>query len=158
VRILDAVSTLGVTEGVLRNDFRDKKNIVLAKEHDVEIDSEKVLGGFVKDPHRGMSQWVAIFDFASLYPTTQRQNNIGPENYKGIKISNHVAEFNGKRIQIEPNDVICANGAVFNSEFSVTTNKLSEIYQQRKNNKKIMLDKLTQVDILKKELKELEQL
>lgn len=155
VRILDAASTLRVTEGVLRNDFRDKKDIVFAKEYDVEPDEEKVLGGFVKDPHRGMNKWVACYDFASLYPRTQVQNNIGPENFKGVKVAPGIAEFRGKKNKIDSNDVICANGAVFDKEFSVTCNKLNEIYMERKKNKKKMFAKLDEKEQLEIELKAL---
>jgi len=153
IRILDAVSTLRVTEGVLRNDFRDKKHIVLVKDYDAANVPEKVLGGFVKNPVKGMNKWVACYDFASLYPTTQRQNNIGPDTYKGIKINNKQAEFNGVKHDITSNDVICANGAVFSKDFSVTCNKLSDIYFERKKYKKMMFEKLTEVEALEKELK-----
>jgi len=155
IRILDAVSTLRVTEGVLRNDFRDKKNIVLVKEFENDVNNERVLGGFVKDPVKGMNKWVACYDFASLYPTTQRQNNIGPDTYKGMKISNKFAEFKGIKHEITNNDVVCANGAVFSKDFSVTCNKLSEIYFERKKYKKMMFEKLTEVETLQKELKKL---
>jgi len=153
IRILDAASTLRVTEGVLRNDFKDKKNIVLVKDYDTKDIPEKVLGGFVKNPIRGMNKWVACYDFASLYPTTQRQNNIGPDTYQGIKINNKYSEFNGTKNEITKNDVVCANGATFSKDFSVTCNKLSEIYFERKKNKKKMFEKLTEVESLKKELK-----
>ena len=32
-----------------------------------------IAGGWVKDPVVGLNQWVVCYDFASLYPTTQRQ-------------------------------------------------------------------------------------
>jgi DNA polymerase elongation subunit (family B) len=117
IPILDAASTLRVTEGVLREDYRDKKGIVIAKEYDKDPSSENVLGGFVKDPNKGMNRWVSCYDFASLYPTTQRQNNIAPENFKGVKVSNILAEYDGRREKIEEDDIICANGAVFDKKF-----------------------------------------
>jgi len=158
IRVLDAASTLRVTEGVLRNDFRDQKGIVLVKEFDVEPDHEKVKGGYVKDPVRGMHHWVTAYDFASLYPTTQRQNNIAPENFKGLKVSHHMAEYRGNKVKIEETDVICANGAVFDQDYSVTCNKLSEIYTQRKKYKKMMFTEREEAEKLEKELAELEKI
>lgn len=154
-RALDAFSALRVTEGLLRGDFREKKHIVLCKDYEDSTGDEKVEGGFVRDPNRGLNKWVACYDFASLYPTTQRQNNIAPENFKGEKENANLADFNGRRIAIDANDIICINGAVFNRDFSVTCNKLTEIYNDRKKYKKQMLKAKDELKKLQNELLEL---
>lgn len=174
IRTLDALSALRVTEGLLREDFKNKKNIQLCRDYtnidfkkptfqtatddvdtSVSLDNSNVKGGYVKDPNKGLNKWVACYDFASLYPTTQRQNNIAPENFKGQKQNSQYADFNGRRIEIQPEDVICANGAVFDRNFSVTCNKLTEIYNDRKKYKKQMLKAKDELKKLQNELSEL---
>jgi hypothetical protein len=75
IRIVDVVSqmngalaSLAITEGVLRNRFREMDNIVLLEMRKV-MDST-IAGGWVKDPIVGMNRWVAVYDFASLSNNT----------------------------------------------------------------------------------------
>ena len=67
IKVLDAFSTLPVTEGIIREKLKDIKNIVLCKldDQDGYIDpsipqstSPSVKGGWVKIPFRGMKTWV----------------------------------------------------------------------------------------------------
>ncbi len=150
-------TTLVQTEGFLRRDFRDKKNIVLCKDYD-DIDSESIPGGYVKPPNRGMNQNVATFDFASLYPMTQRQFFIAPENFKGFVMKNNpgYADFNGVINKVEKDDVICVNGAVFSREYSVTVNFLEKTYKSRKDFKNKMKGEYKMIAKEKQELEELE--
>ena len=95
----NSLASLAITEGVLRGRFRDNESVVLFKDKTkVNTGSSGLKGGWVKDPNVGMNRWVACYDFASLYPTTQRQFYISPENYKGmvtkyIKIKSKVGEI-----------------------------------------------------------------
>lgn len=150
-------TTLVQTEGFLRGEFRNKKQIVLCKDYD-DIDSESIPGGYVKPPNRGMNEYVATFDFASLYPMTQTQFNIAPENFKGFVMKNNVgyADFNGVINKIEDDDIICVNGSVFSREESVTVNFLKTTYSSRKDFKNKMKEEYKIIDKEKKELLELE--
>jgi DNA polymerase elongation subunit (family B) len=151
-------TTLVQTEGFLRNEFRNKKNIVLCKDYD-NVDTDTIPGGYVKPPNRGMNEHVACFDFASLYPTTQTQFNIAPENFKGFVIEKNpsFADFDGVLNKIEEDDIICINGAVFSREESVTVNFLKETYASRKKHKKIMNNEYMIIAKEKDELKNLEK-
>jgi DNA polymerase elongation subunit (family B) len=91
IRIVDVVSqmnnalgSLAITEGVLRNKFRENENIVLFRD-EKSTDESTIAGGWVKEPVIGLNQWVVCYDFASLYPTTQRQFFISPENFIGLQ-------------------------------------------------------------------------
>jgi hypothetical protein len=42
--------------------------------------TDKYEGGYVKDPVKHMSKYVACFDYSSLYPSIMRSHNIGPMN------------------------------------------------------------------------------
>ena len=158
--VTSATSTLSITEGILRKKLRDQKNIVLVKnEHSSSdgADVEKVAGGWVKEPIKGMASWTCCYDFASLYPTTMRQFNISADSYKGQKIKGKdMALFHGHQIELEPDDIITKNGSVFKMENGVVTQVLADIYKDRKKYKGMMMKKHIELEDLKKELKELE--
>jgi len=157
--VTKALSTLSITEGIFRKKFRTQKNIVLVKNDNAsEGESSSVKGGWVKEPIRGMATWTCCYDFASLYPTTMRQFNISADSYKGQKIKNeNYALFNGHQIELDPDDIITKNGAVFKNEDGVVTQVLGEIYTDRKKYKGIMMKKHIELDELERELKELEE-
>lgn len=157
IRIVDVVSqmnnalgSLAITEGVLRNRFRQQDNIVLFRDEKGDAEST-IAGGWVKDPVVGMNQWCVTYDFASLYPTTQRQFYIAPETFVGIQDEKDKSKCSNNRdINLEQH-VVCVNGAVFEKRLSPTLRMLEDVYADRKKNKKIMMAK-------KEELKEVENL
>lgn len=154
--VTKALSTLSITEGILRKKLREQKNIVLVK-NDIDSSASSVKGGWVKEPIRGMATWTACFDFASLYPTTMRQFNISADSYKGQKLKNeNIALFNGHQIDLLPDDIITKNGAVFKNEVGVVTQVMGEVYADRKSYKKKMMSDNMELDELTRELKELE--
>jgi len=162
IKIVDVVSSmnnalgsLAITEGVLRNRFRNQDNIVLFKEekHDAE---STIAGGWVKDPVMGMNQWVVCYDFASLYPRTQAQFFISPENFIGVQSSSDKTLCtNGESIH-PTNHVVCVNGVVFNKRMSPTLLMLEDVYSDRKKNKKIMMDKKEELNDVLLEIAKLE--
>lgn len=149
-----ALASLVITEGVLRNRFRENENIVLFKEKKNYLEST-ISGGWVKEPVVGLNKWVVCYDFASLYPTTQRQFFIAPENFVGIKspVDDSVCT-NGKKIDKDKH-VVCVNGSVFEKKISPTLKMLEDVYSDRKKNKKIMMSKKEE---LKQVLNEIEKL
>jgi DNA polymerase elongation subunit (family B) len=156
--VTKALSTLNITEGILRKKLKDQKNIVLVKNDQSDESSSSVKGGWVKEPVTGMASWTCCFDFASLYPTTMRQFNISADSYKGQKIKGkNLTLFNGQQIEIEPTDIITKNGSVFRAEDGVVTQTMAEVYANRKKYKKVMLEKKLELDELEKELIELEE-
>jgi DNA polymerase elongation subunit (family B) len=154
--VTKALSTLSITEGILRKKLRDQKNIVLVKNEHVSSGSA-VKGGWVKEPIRGMATWTACYDFASLYPTTMRQFNISADSYKGQKIKGEdLSLFNGHQVELQESDIITKNGAVFRNEEGVVTQVMASVYADRKAYKKTMMAKNIELDVLERELKELE--
>jgi DNA polymerase elongation subunit (family B) len=167
IRIVDVVSqmnnalgSLAITEGVLRNRFRDMDNIVLFKDENSERDGGTgIAGGWVKDPVVGMNRWCVTYDFASLYPTVQRQFFIAPETFIGVKPENEdkFCINEGQKIEIDKsNHVVCVNGVVFEKRISPTLNMLEDVYFERKRNKKIMMDKKEELKSVLDEIKKLE--
>ena len=157
ITVTTALSTLAVTEGILRKKLRDQKNIVLVKNDSLSVGGS-VKGGWVKDPIKGMAEWTVCFDFSSLYPTTMRQNNISADCYKGQRIKDkNYAMFNGHEIELSPDDIITINNSVFKKEDGVVTQVMTDIFAQRKSFKNKMMDKGIELSLLKKELEELEK-
>ena len=152
-----ALASLAITEGVLRSRFRDMENIVLFKNEDREsIHEDSIAGGWVKDPITGMNLWVVCYDFASLYPTTQRQFFIAPENFVGVQNpENKTVCTNGASIDLSQH-VVCVNGVVFRKHMSPTLVMLEDVYADRKKAKKTMMGKKEDYKALMDEIKKLE--
>jgi DNA polymerase elongation subunit (family B) len=136
----NALASLAITEGVLRGKFREMDNIVLFKEGRGDGDSA-LSGGWVKDPVVGMNRWCVTYDFASLYPTVQRQFFIAPENFIGVCDSkNRDYCDNGREINLDEH-VVCVNDVVFRKRMSPTLRMLEDVYSDRKRNKNIMMQR-----------------
>lgn len=163
IRIVDVVSqmnnalgSLAITEGVLRNRFRDMDNIVLFRDEDKGDGESTIAGGWVKDPVVGLNQWCVTYDFASLYPTTQRQFFIAPETFIGIQ-SAQDPEYCDNGVKIDKDKhVVCVNGVVFEKRLSPTLRMLEDVYADRKKNKNIMMDKKDELKKVLDEIKKLE--
>jgi DNA polymerase elongation subunit (family B) len=162
IRIVDVVSqmnnalgSLAITEGVLRNRFREMDNIVLFRDEKGDAEST-IAGGWVKDPVVGMNQWCVTYDFSSLYPTTQRQFFIAPETFVGVQDNRDKSKCtNGRPIDLEKH-VLCINGVVFEKRISPTLKMLEDVYADRKKNKNIMLKKKEDLKEVMDEIKKLE--
>lgn len=154
----DALSAIRVTEGIFFEKYYEK-GIVMVKQKnvstiissdDVEVEVEEELaGGYVKYPTVGLKRWLTVFDFASLYPTTMMEFNIAPESFRGMKINDFTAILNGVRYNIQPNDIVLLNGAVFKNENSETKKILGSIFANRKKNKNQGLDYKKQEQLIK---------
>jgi DNA polymerase elongation subunit (family B) len=159
-QINNALGSLAITEGVLRNRFRDMENIILFRDENASRDAgEGIAGGWVKDPIVGMNKWVCVYDFMSLYPITQLQFFIAPETFVGVKPDEEEDYcFNGaQRIKIDKSKhVVCTNGVVFEKRYSPTLKMLDDVFKERKKNKNIMMDKKEELKKVQDEIKKLE--
>lgn len=164
IKTLDAYSTLPVTEGILRRKLKEEKNVILCKlerslpDTVIEAAEKAVKGGWVKDPVKGMANWTACYDFASLYPTCMRMFNISADSYKGVLSPNKdFAVFNGHRVNLEPTDIILLNDTVFKNETGIVNQVMTDIYGDRKKYKGFMMNDHDQLEEIKRELKSLEE-
>ena len=167
IKIVDVVSqmnnalgSLAITEGVLRNRFREQDNIVLfrpEKDESGGSSAHGIAGGWVKDPIVGMNQWCVTYDFSSLYPTSQRQWYIAPENFVGIRDKKN-PDFcdNGVPINLTKH-VVCVNDVVFEKRNSPTIRMLEDVFADRKKAKNIMLNKKEELKAIQDQIKELEE-
>ena len=138
-----AFSPIWMTECIMiREFFKDKKIVAEVKKGNKDSTFE---GAYVKDPIKGLHQYLATFDFASLYPSTMRQWNISPET------------FIGKNIDIPEGKqwITTASGAVFdNTKDSVIRTILTDYYSRRKEAKSISVAIDKEIDFLNKVLLE----
>lgn len=78
INFLDAFTSVRMWDVIIHNHLRNK-NIVIPVQKKKETKMGAIVGAYVKDPHVGMSEWIASFDLNSLYPHLIMQYNISPE-------------------------------------------------------------------------------
>lgn len=72
----DAFGTTQIWDSVIYNELLKENIVVPPKELKTK---NKIVGGFVKDPKIGRTDWVCSFDLNSLYPNIIVQYNMSPE-------------------------------------------------------------------------------
>lgn len=81
INFQDTFTTVRPWDIIIHN-YLLERNIVIPQ-FKKSFDTRRIVGGYVKDPHVGMHNWVVSFDLNSLYPHLIMQYNISPEAYKG---------------------------------------------------------------------------
>ena len=141
VEAMKAISPIWMTESIVTREFYKRKRVVAEIKKGVKSSSFE--GAYVKQPEPGLKEWIATFDFASLYPSAMRQWNISPESFKG------------RNIDVKDGWIKTASGAVFdNSEDSVLRTILTDFFNQRKVSKNKSFEIELELDILEKKLVE----
>lgn len=124
VEAMSAFSPIRMAETVATKKFYDKHRVVVENKNLKA--SGQFEGAYVKIPIPGFYENIAIFDFASLYPSTMRQFNISPETFKGMNVE----------IPEGSKWITTASGAVFDNENdSVVRDILTQYYAMRKEAK-----------------------
>jgi DNA polymerase elongation subunit (family B) len=137
-----AFSPIWMTESAMTRELY-RRNRVFPKTEKLSRKRESYEGAFVVEPKTGIYEWVASFDFASLYPTVMRQWNISPESYlynvdalEEIDVSSYVKT---------------SSGAVFRKDKdSVFRTILTDFYAKRKSSKKVYMEIEEEIEALKK--------
>lgn len=144
VEINRALSPVWTTEVLMLRKFMERKKVILAEKK--EDSDHKFEGAFVKKPNPGMYEWIACFDFASLYPNTMMQWGISPEIYIG------------KNLQDPPEGTVkTSSGACFYSKEGkppILREVLEWLYSQRKATKKKYFECEQEIEKIKKAIKE----
>jgi DNA polymerase elongation subunit (family B) len=137
---------------IMIHNYLGRQNIatpILVYDNTKEKDRQ-IEGAYVKDPLKGMHNWVVSFDLNSLYPHLIMQYNISPDTIRG-KVKGHYSiedildgawDDEEIRNQIEDKNVaIAATGYVFDKDMQGFLPKMMDrIYDDRKQWKKRMLD------------------
>jgi len=128
VEVMSAFSPITMLESTLAR-YAYKKGMVFPKS-DEKRERQPYEGAFVFNPEPDLYEWVASFDFASLYPSIMRQFKLSIENFK----------FKNKNYIPTQNEIKTSSGAVFDNSYEPLIPKiLEDYYTQRKNAKKTYL-------------------
>ena len=141
-----AASPVAVTEALMARKMAEmnrKIGVDYGKEEGKK--DGKYAGAFVKQPIVGYYSGVSAFDFASLYPSVMRQFNISPDAYVDM-IEAHEIEERRKN----EDEIVCENGVVYRKEDSILKKILSDLYDQRKQYKKMSYEYYEKAHELKK--------
>ncbi len=141
VEINRSLSPVWSTEIMMLRKFLERKQVFTAEKKDeVHV---KFAGGYVKEPITGLHEWVACYDFASLYPNTMVQWNISPEVYKGKNPVNPDEKW-----------VKSASGAYFGSdeESPILKTIIKDLYSRRRKTKDRMLALQIEIDQLQRSI------
>ena len=142
-----ASSPVAITEALMARKLAEQgMRIGTEQREDGQKDGQYV-GAFVKEPIVGYYEGISAFDFASLYPSIMRQFNISPDAYVEQVYKSQIKE---RREDKEV--IVCDNGVVYKKEDSILKKILTDLYDQRKQYKKMSYDYFTKADQLKKRI------
>lgn len=137
VEAMSAFSPIAMLEATLTRYGYLRGQVFPKREERKERESYE--GAFVFDPEPNLYEWVASFDFASLYPSIMRQFKLSIENFLG-KDKNHTPKSN---------EIKCSSGSIFDSSYEpLIAEILTNYYQQRKAAKKVSLTAEKEADAL----------
>ena len=141
VEINRSLSPVWATEIMMLRRFLGRKQIFVQDRK--EESHVKFAGGYVKEPITGLHEWIACYDFASLYPNTMVQWGISPEIYKGKDLVNPNPEL-----------VKTASGAYFGSdkENPILRTIIKDLYSKRRKTKDRMLALQIEIDKLQRQI------
>lgn len=143
VEINRALSPVWTTEVLMLRKFLERKKVIVYEKKDEE--HIKFEGGYVKSPIKGLHEWIACYDFASLYPNTMMQWGLSPEIFIGKNLAN------------PPEGAVkTAAGSYFFSKDGdppILREVLQHLYNMRKNSKKKYFECERKIEELQKVLK-----
>jgi DNA polymerase elongation subunit (family B) len=136
----DTFGTTGIWDTIIYRNLCSKKIAILPNLDKVKNDYP---GGFVKDPHVGMHNWVCSFDLNSLYPNLIIQYNMSPETIvqDNMNPNASVAKCLSGEVVNDTEYAMAANGVYFHKDKrGVLPSIVTEYYGERVDIKNKMLD------------------
>jgi DNA polymerase elongation subunit (family B) len=150
----DVFSPVKTWDAILHNRLLSEKTVVPLKENNPDGD-KSIEGAYVKDPIRGMHNWVISLDATSLYPSIMMTLNISPETYIGIDKEYSIEKLLSGEMKLCPPAHQCwgPNGAKFDkTRRGVIPRVIEEMMGNRKAAKKKMLGREQDLEDIKKEM------
>lgn len=125
--VMEVFGTVASVE-IVQNEYLYRMNKVIPLSTK-KYEFREYEGAFVFKPEPSISKWVLGLDYASLYPSTERQFNMSPETYM----------FKNKQYIPKENEIKAASGSVFKrDEEGFMPMLLTSFYNKRKQHKKSM--------------------
>lgn len=156
----DVFTQVRMWDALIHNYLLEK--CVVIPQKDMKNKDSKYEGAYVKDPQRGLHNWVMSFDLNSLYPHLIMQYNISPDTFiEGEYLDLDVEEIVETRKSAPDwanltDGCITANGYVYDKSKQGFLPEMMELmYNERKQYKKKMLEAQAELEEINKQLKEL---
>ena len=154
VNFNEAFGTVGVWDTTIYRALMEQQRVPFVKKPAHGKD-ESISGGYVKDPHTGMKNWVVSFDLNSLYPHLFLQYNMSPETYQ------HNAREDISQQMVLDGEyenrteyAVAANGACFTKDrVGIIPQIIQAYYNERADIKQHMLRAEAELETIKKEIK-----
>lgn len=153
VNYIDTLTTVRPWDVIIHNYLLDRAIVI--HQFKSADNSNYLIGGYVKEPKLGMSNWVVSFDLTSSYPNQIIQYNISPETIVGKEqyFSSLQTLIDG-RTPVNDQHSIAANGMKFKKDFQGFLPALMEkMLKDRANYKTQMLDSKKKLEIILEEMK-----
>jgi len=161
VNYMDTFGTTAIWDCIIYRYLNERKIAVPPMTRKVK---EPYPGGYVKDPHVGMSKWVTSFDLNSLYPNLIVQYNMSPEtlleecgDIRASGVDYYLDNDIDPELR-ERNLSVAVNGSMYTKEKrGVMPSIIIDLYDERREIKKSMLSADAELQLLQTELNELER-
>ena len=133
------LGTVAIWDSLIYRDLHAKRIAVPQNE---ESFKGAYPGGYVKEPHVGMHDWVCSFDLASLYPSIIMQYNMSPETIllddePGVNVE---SVLDGHIKNNTPHTALAVNGVRFDTKkVGIIPAIIQEIYNDRQTFKQAQL-------------------
>ena len=151
----DALGTTAVWDSFIHRYLREK--FVAIPPQNYNATATDFEGGYVKDPQKGIYDWILSFDFASLYPNLIVQFNMSPETIvEGEREFYKPKDFleNENLVNRKPQYAMAANGVYFRKDQQgVLPALIEEVYAERVTIKNKMIEKEKELEEIENELK-----
>lgn len=150
----DTFGTVGIWESTLYR-WQLSRNIVPPVKRGPGEEGGALVGGYVKDPKVGFSDWVVTGDFSSLYPHLMLQYNMSPETYteEMRKFCTPDMVLNGEFESNDPEYAYACNGVAFKKTTrGMIPTIIEEYYAERKAVKNKMLAEESELELIKEEM------
>ena len=137
----ETLSTVGIWDAILYNEFKKRKIAVPPKKLSSYTDS--IEGGYVKEPQVGMHEWVVSFDLNSLYPHLIMQYNMSPETIVNNIIPGTTVDklLDMPEVDMPDNTCLTATGQLFRNDVNgIIPQIIQEYYDERVVIKEKMID------------------
>lgn len=153
VNFIDTFTSVKMWDVIIHNYLLNNDVVVEPMKAQGE-DDRRIVGGYVKEPQKGLHKWVVSFDLNSLYPHLIQQFNISPETIQNKKYSVEIEDIIGGKIQeishsLKQKDVVmAATGYTFtNEKVGFLAQLMEKMYNDRTVYKHKMLEAKSKYEI-----------
>lgn len=150
----DVFSPVKTWDTIIYN-YLKERNIVIPQQKYSR--KEDYPGGYVKEPIKGMHNWIVSFDLQSSYPHQIMQYAISPENFVGERLDVSLEDLVNKKVDLselkERNLTMTANGWLYEKKEGIFPALAGNMYEKRAEAKKEMKEWKKKLIELKEEAK-----